>query len=58
MLSREDIRHSVAARQPRLIVFPEGIRRDLQNEPAQHYRPVARFGAIHVTERRDSDVTA
>jgi hypothetical protein len=57
VLAREDIRHLVATRQPRLIVFPEGTWGDLQDEFKQHYRPVARFGTIHVLERRGADVS-
>jgi hypothetical protein len=53
VLNQEDIRQLIASREPRLIVFPDGTWRRLENTIHEQYRQLARFGTTRVFERRD-----
>jgi hypothetical protein len=52
VLHRDDIRALIEAREPRLIVFPEGTWQTLRAVMAHHYEHRARFGSIEVLELR------
>ena len=54
LLHTDDIRQLVVAREPRLVVCPDGIWDGLRAAIDENYRRAARFGPVQVFERRET----